>query len=552
MMRRFRSGGHAGPPLRWLRMVATGIAVAAVFDPAVTISDHLRPEVAVTTDARLPDPSLGARVSAAMDGRFTVIAGPTIGAAAVVHIGSSLPDPISRELSPAFVIAPEPRAPWVVIEAIDAPARAHVHSKAPVTVHVRARTARGRSLTVTLEAEGVVVDRATREIASDDEVQVVPLAFAGAMTAGTVPLVVRAAVTGEARLAQTGEAGLAPTGAARADVGIEIRDRRWPVLAFDRRPSWMSTFVRRALESDPRFVVTSRVMTSRGASVESGRPPPALTTLPSLALFDAVIAGAPEELTDDDVSGLELFMRQQGGAVVLLPDEPADGRPYQRLLGHGPWRLVERAKVSGEPAATAFFSPNPDQPGSIWRTAVGPGRLIVSTALDAWRYRDTQSGAFDRFWRLAIAEAADATPAPLEIVPDRLVLAPGDATSARILAGPLTPTERLRILPSVRTGPERIRINRDGVHAETTIIVVPGAMHPVPDQRALLETWAASHSGRLLPESRLAELVPALERALAPSSRLVRWHPMRSAWWIVPFALALGAEWWVRRRRGLR
>jgi hypothetical protein len=29
-------------------------------------------------------------------------------------------------------------------------------------------------------------------------------------------------------------------------------------------------------------------------------------------------------------------------------------------------------------------------------------------------------------------------------------------------------------------------------------------------------------------------------------------HPMRSPWWIVPFGLALGGEWWLRRRRGGR
>jgi hypothetical protein len=28
-------------------------------------------------------------------------------------------------------------------------------------------------------------------------------------------------------------------------------------------------------------------------------------------------------------------------------------------------------------------------------------------------------------------------------------------------------------------------------------------------------------------------------------------HPMRSGWWIVPFALLLGFEWWSRRRAGL-
>jgi hypothetical protein len=29
-------------------------------------------------------------------------------------------------------------------------------------------------------------------------------------------------------------------------------------------------------------------------------------------------------------------------------------------------------------------------------------------------------------------------------------------------------------------------------------------------------------------------------------------HPMRSAWWIAPFAFCLSAEWWLRRRAGLR
>jgi hypothetical protein len=29
-------------------------------------------------------------------------------------------------------------------------------------------------------------------------------------------------------------------------------------------------------------------------------------------------------------------------------------------------------------------------------------------------------------------------------------------------------------------------------------------------------------------------------------------HPMRSPWWIVPFAACLSAEWWLRRRAELR
>jgi hypothetical protein len=526
------------PRLGWLRAVAIAIAVAGTVDPSMRVVDRQKPEVALTADDRLPDPALVDRVSQALDGRFTVVRGPTIGAAAIVHVGNQLPDPASRRLSPAFVIAPEPREPWIAIEAIDAPARAHLHSRVPIAVRLRAIAARGRKVAVTLESGGVAVDRATRHIDRDDDRQVVPLTFAGAVMAGTVPLVVRADVTG---LAES---------AARADVGVEIRDRRWAVLAFDRRPSWMSTFVRRAIEADPRFVVTSRIVTSRSARIDAGRPPATLSALPSLALFDAVLVGAPGELTDADVSGLESFMRERGGAVVFLPDEPAERRPYQRLLGPAPWRFVERAEPIGEPGASAFFAPNPDQPQIIWRAAVGPGRLVVSTALDSWRYREAQSGAFDQFWRLVVAEAADATPPPLEIVPDRLVLAPGEMTTARVRHGPASAAEAVRVRASADAGPQPVVVTRDGARAAATVLVVPGATRPAPDERALLASWAESRSGGWLPESRLAELGPALERALAPSPRSARWFPMRSPWWIAPFALALGAEWWMRRRHG--
>jgi hypothetical protein len=48
------------------------------------------------------------------------------------------------------------------------------------------------------------------------------------------------------------------------------------------------------------------------------------------------------------------------------------------------------------------------------------------------------------------------------------------------------------------------------------------------------------------------DALPGLVRAaLQAERRRERWHPMRSAWWIVPFAAALGGEWWWRRRRGL-
>ena len=85
---------------------------------------------------------------------------------------------------------------------------------------------------------------------------------------------------------------------------------------FDTRPSWLSTFVRRAVASDPRFVVTSRVQTSRGAGVTAGRAPVALGAPGVLDAFDVVIVGAPNGLTAADASSLETYMRDRGGRVV--------------------------------------------------------------------------------------------------------------------------------------------------------------------------------------------------------------------------------------------
>ena len=55
------------------------------------------------------------------------------------------------------------------------------------------------------------------------------------------------------------------------DVLVNVPDSRRTVLFFDRRPSWMSTFVRRAVERDPRFAVTSRIITSVNAATTVSR-----------------------------------------------------------------------------------------------------------------------------------------------------------------------------------------------------------------------------------------------------------------------------------------
>jgi hypothetical protein len=100
-------------------------------------------------------------------------------------------------------------------------------------------------------------------------------------------------------------------------------------------------------------------------------------------------------------------------------------------------------------------------------------------------------------------------------------------------------------------GVYRVAVTGDGARGDAPIIVTSDARHPSPDDRDLLAAWVASRGGRTLSSSRLGELPSALIAAIHPIARAETWHPMRSAWWIVPFALLLSAEWWMRRRRGL-
>jgi len=63
---------------------------------------------------------------------------------------------------------------------------------------------------------------------------------------------------------------------------------------------------------------------------------------------------------------------------------------------------------------------------------------------------------------------------------------------------------------------------------------------------------ASSHRGIDVAPERLADLEGLIRRTVASPRFSIARHPMRSAWWMLPFAACLSAEWWMRRRRGLR
>ena len=587
---------------RVLRATAVTIAIVGVIDPAMTSMRRTRPEVAVIAANAGDDRLLAARVAEQLEDAFAVIDGPFGGAAATVMVGAALPDAVNDLASPVFAITPARAGPTVTIERVDAPARASLEARSGIAVTTRVTGARGRRLEVSLRRGELAIDRVAVDVGSDDarqrtELQLVPTA------AGAMPLRVTAAIGG----------GGGSSATAATDVAVDVREQRWAVLFFDPRPSWQSTFVRRAVERDPRFVVTSRVVTSRGLSTDAGRPPSSLGDPGALSLFDAIVVGAPDALGEGDVAGLEAFMRRRGGSVVLLLDQRGSG-PYQRLTGVREWVVTSastgftvipggadsaglraseiawpRSLPAGATAIARSRAVGTDSGAShpiIWRSAAGAGQLIVSGALDAWRYRDPARSAFDAFWRFMIADAADAALPPVAVSLGRGMLAPEERTEitvtvreaslatiasnrpARATVGASLETPDgpvpIRLWPDgpigtfrgsfrapAAPGSYRVVVTADGSRADAPIIVATAVARPRPDDADLVAAWVASRGGLSLGEGRLAELVPALERAVRPVARRETWYPMRSAWWIVPFALALGAEWLSRRKRGL-
>ncbi|MEX2283366.1 MAG: hypothetical protein WEE89_12855 [Gemmatimonadota bacterium] len=567
-----------------LRGLAIVIAAVAVIDPAITTARNSKPEIAlVTTDST--HSRLSNAVENGLSKRFTVLHAPFAGAAATVLIGDRLPASTAALAGPVFAVLPERAVPSVRIIGVAAPARAPLHSRVPITSTLVVRSGGSRRLDVVLRMNGIVIDRVQRQLTADADLSV---------SLNFVP-----ATTGPARLQLTAELDGSSESAA-SDLLVDVHEQRWSVLFYDTRPSWSSTFVRRAIERDPRFVVTSRVLTSRNISSDAGGPPESLEPYSATSLHDAIVIGAPEGLSEPDVAGLDRFMRQRGGTVILLFDQNADG-PYRRLTRVAEWTVrnaVTTVVSNGErlrastvmwparlPAGARPLAQDSLRQPVLWQLAAGAGRAIVSGALDAWKFRDPSQSDFDRFWQTLVAQAAASAAPPVAIELTHPLLAPGRSTDVTVtIRDPASgnPPERsisrvsaaaaidlpggpvaIRLWPdglgrfrgSLRapatTGTYRVNASSDAGRTTAVLMVGQAFSQPVPDQRDLVTALASSRGGSAVSEHELEQLPDRIANVLQPATRRETWHPMRSAWWILPFVLFLGTEWWWRRRRGL-
>lgn len=611
--------------VEWLlRAIAVGIMLAGLVDPAFLVERTTPPIISLRHTGTMASPTQLDDVRRKLEPLGTVVTGAVQEAQATVVLGSDVPpDLLTSSAMPStgpVVLVPYATAGGLTVEATQLPAAMHLNERSAVQLRVH-RQRDGRAAPVQLELRSSGVLRAVR---SDS---VMP----GQRRSLSVPFT--PTDTGVQELELRVVDGRDTVYSHHA---LRVTSGQWRVLFLDARPSWLSTFVRRALERDVRFAVSSRVATSTNVSVATPQVVRDLDGLRNLALSDPsalpelVVLGAPERLSQQDVSTLRVLAEQWGRAVLVLPDhlpetraaaERSAQRALDSLLGSGGWRalppassphmlhrhdragldsLLLRAESVAVPRALRDHVVPLMQwqdTAVAWYVQTGDGVVATSGALDSWRFRDADRSTFDRSWReIAARLAASAQPALRLSAGAAAVLGPAGALSTwhvtrlqndssaapevraihengdsmRLAVYPLADSRRWRaqgrlplpgrwtlVASSQRDTAYLASLALAGLSSEASAGDVARSTYArdLPPAE-LLDAWTRATGGRLLSASTLDELPATVKSLLAeqskPPGERAPWHPMRSGWWILPLTLALGGEWWLRRRRGAR
>jgi hypothetical protein len=566
-----------------LRAVAVSIAVAALIDPMFArrlpapLAIEFRLPAASHPDAARAEALHRALLDALGD---DVIVGGAADPQAVVAIGDAGPPGVTDR--PLFFIPVD--APRVSIQRLDVPPWVAAGQAIRLTASIAASGMNGRRTIIAVHMRGASVASRTHQWTSDDGAFEAALTFAPPAT-GAHRVRVVAQTDGEAERVV-------------ADTMVTVREQPLRVLVYEARPTWPVAFARRALEADGMFAVAATTRSSRPAATTAGGAPPALAAI-DVDRYDAVLVGALDELAAADLDALGRFVSRRGGTLVLAPDRriPAAVTRYFRLPA-AEEVLLERAVTvaagaaslraselllfpgaEGDPIASAPHSGG-TRPAAL-ALRHGDGQVVVSGLLDGWRYRGDAAGGFDAFWRALLADAALAAVPPLDLRVTPAAARPGERLRitvqvrrseletggglgvdgiAAVLTGPGGAEQRIRLWPGTRAGlfeaeieaPDAggYTVRASGAQSSVEIpLLVSGDVVQVRTDAGRAWRLAAAVTG-----GAVVTRPEALRGALTSVStgtveRAVR--PMRSPWWIVPFAGLLCAEWTLRRRAGL-
>lgn len=398
----------------------------------------------------------------------------------------------------------------------------------------------------------------------------------------------------------------APTGQAPpvrptppADAVVDVQPAEAGVEVLEARPTWSGRFARLALNGVAGLRLSSEVRVSPGVAVRTGPGARTLSGSGSEVPDEAevVLVGGLESLTAGDVSRLERAVTERGRALVLLMDEPAGPGPWQRLWPDpiGPLResaLPVSGGVAGHswmmrawttPVVSTGTTPlayldSGSAPFVVGR-ARGAGRIVLVTALDAWRWRAAAGASFADGWRALVQRLAADVPRPVTttawvtghgrrrsvhvdvgVRPD-LRDRTGLAVTAGLAGSPALPVPLMAMESGRWRGARRV-----GAADAVRLVVearaggtVVGRTSVVVDvsPRAPAATWQdvqrhQSERGALAAEP--STVSAALERVRATwgAGPTRRWHVTRT-WWFAGVVLSLlGAEWMLRRLHGAR
>lgn len=565
-----------------LRTVAMAIAAAAIADPVLTVSRPVPHRVVVarlaSTNADAEEAAIrsalpGAEISvrAPSPGRLPCARGESCVMVADGSIAADWPDDLEGPVS--LIRVGTPAGPNVAIQSAQVSPAQSAAASGIVRAALTGTGMAGRRTEIHVTDGAATVGTTVHEWTADGEATI-EVAW---WPLGDGPRALRLSA-----LPFDGEASAIDNA---IDVGVTVNSNRTRVLVFEARPSWASAFVRRALGDDPRFEVEHRVgLAPSLAAGTSG----ARLTVPTLDAVPVVVAGGLDGLGAGEVSLLERFVRERGGTLILVPDREISGAAARLVSGQwtehlgaspaavGRLRASETLRLVRATPFDTVLGAIADRPVIVVSPA-GRGRVVVSGAMDAWRHRDADGGAFDRFWRSMVLESAAAGDA-LQVDLAQPIAAPGAhvpfTVRHRLMEGARPRTVRasatcgagaaepIRLWPQGGPGvfsgtvpmaggePCELRVEvEDGPVAASGIAVTRGATDSVSAVMRDLERTARQSGGGIGDAATATEALAGLP---APAEAPTPTHPMRLPWWMSPFVACLGLEWWLRRHSGLR
>jgi hypothetical protein len=571
-----------------LRIAAVVIAIAGVIDPALAI----RQPAPLPVEIRLPaasDPDFAEAETVRRDllSRLGTTATANAGddPHAVIAIGNADLDVPEGTAVIAISIPRRSSSVRVLFASAEAGTDGQ---QASVVAKLAANGMRGRKTAVELLSGSAQLGRIEHLWTQDDEVLETRIPCSPPKVGLSV---VRLSVSS------------AGAEASEVDVPVVVSARRFDVFIYEPRPTWAASFVRQVIEAHDLFRTLGAARTSRGVATVTSRAAPSLTSQVDAA--DALVVSGLDALSLEDETRLHRFVTVRGGALVLIPDAKLPERMRQLFqlpaleeslferpvpVATGQAKMLVSELLLMRPGERDVRTLARVSHGSGDRTAIfaayrGRGQVVVSGALDAWRFRGEPDSAFASVWQGLIADAAASSVPRVAVEVEPALARPGEAVTLRVTvretewtksaggfrlpavaasviaqSGSATTVrlwpgtaagEYLARFPAPRQGAYDVRVVADGRTHDVALVVRDDALTLQPDRKSALAFLARNSGGDAIPSTDLDEAVARLRLLDRPvEDRRIR--PMRSAWWIVPFSALLGLEWTLRRRTGQR